>query len=260
MTKRIGLIIPSSNRMVEEEMVRHVPPGVTAHVVRLRMTGTHHAALEQLIPRVEDATAMLIDARCDVVAFHCTANSMSEGAAGEAKLLDVLARAGAPRATTTASAIRNAFDALGARRIVLLTPYGAHTTEEEVAFLHAAGYQVLHARGFALKGSDEYCATAPQFWRDRAIEAARPEADAYLLSCANISVFPVIEDIEQQLDRPVVTSNQVVIWHALSLLGIDDRRNCRGRLFDTLRTADATRNAHAGSFAPPGDMAREKRA
>jgi hypothetical protein len=25
-----------------------------------------------------------------------------------------------------------------------------------------------------------------------------------------------------------------VIWEALSLLGIDDRRNCRGRLFDSL--------------------------
>jgi hypothetical protein len=60
----------------------------------------------------------------------------------------------------------------------------------------------------------------------------------------------------------VVTSNQVVIWHALSLLGIDDRRNCRGRLFDTLRTSDAARNAHAGSFVPLGDAdtARETRA
>ena len=47
-------------------------------------------------------------------------------------------------------------------------------------------------------------------------------------------MFPVIEEIEQKLGRPVVTSNQAVIWEALSLLGIDDRRNCRGRLFDSL--------------------------
>ena len=82
------------------------------------------------------------------------------------------------------------------------------------------------ARGFGLKGSDEYCATPAQFWRDRAIEAARPEADAYFLSCANISVFPVIAEIEATLGRPVVTSNQAVIWDALPLLGIGDRRNC----------------------------------
>ena len=143
-------------------------------------------------------------------------------------------RAGAAKATTTASAIRHAFETLGARRIVLLTPYSAHTTEEEADFLHKAGYEVIYARGFALKGSDEYCATPPQFWRDRAIEAARPDADAYLISCANISTFPVIEDIEQKLGRPVVTSNQVVIWEALTLLGVRDRSNCRGRLFDSL--------------------------
>ena len=39
MPLRLGLIIPSSNRMIEEEMVRHLPPAVVAHVARLRMTG-----------------------------------------------------------------------------------------------------------------------------------------------------------------------------------------------------------------------------
>ena len=233
MPARIGLIIPSSNRMVEQEMVRHLPPGVVAHVMRLRMTGTHRVALDELIPRVVDAARQLTDARCDVVAFHCTANAMSEGPAGEAKLIDALRQAGAPQATTTATAIRRAFAALGARRIVLLTPYSAHTTAEEADFLRQTGYEVVFARGFALNGSDEYCATPPQFWRDRAVEAARPEADAYLFSCANISVFPVIEEIERTLDRPVVTSNQVLAWDALSRLGIADRRNCCGRLFDS---------------------------
>jgi len=238
MTARIGLIIPASNRMVEQEMVRHTPPGVQAHVMRLRMTGAYNVPLDALLPRVEEAAATLTDARCDVVAFHCTANSMSEGMAGEAKLLAAVRRAGATHATTTATAIRHAFEVLGARRIVLITPYSAQTTDEEAEFLHKAGYEVLHARGFALKGSDEYCGTPPQFWRDRAIEAARPDADAYLISCANISVFPVIEEIEQKLGRPVVTSNQAVIWEALSLLGIGDRRHCCGRLFESL-DADA---------------------
>jgi maleate isomerase len=244
-TKRIGLIIPSSNRMVEGEMVRHTPPGVVAHVARLRMTGAHHVTIDELLPRVEQAAATLVDARCDVVAFHCTANSTGEGAAGEAKLLAALRNAGALLATTTATAIRHAFDALAARRIVLLTPYSAHTTDEEAAFLRAAGYEVPHAYGFALKGSDEYCAKPPQFWRDRAIEAARPDADAYFISCANISVFSVIEEIEQKLGRPVVTSNQAVIWEALAQIGIADRRNCPGRLFETLHAGADARKVHA---------------
>ena len=48
MTARIGLIIPSSNRMVEGEMVRHLPPGYVApHVARLRMTGAHRVTLSK---------------------------------------------------------------------------------------------------------------------------------------------------------------------------------------------------------------------
>jgi maleate isomerase len=233
MTARVGLIIPSSNRMVEQEMARHFPAGVTLHVARLRMTWPHHVALDQLLPRIEDATRTLTDAKCDVVAFHCTATSMEEGMAGEERVLAAVTRAGAPRATTTATAIRRAFDALGARRIVLVTPYSAHTTAEEAEFLHAAGCEVVHAVGFALAGSDAYCATPPEFWRDRTLEAARREADAYLVSCANIAAMGVIDELERRLDRPVITSNQAVLWDALVRLGHEDVRGCPGRLFAT---------------------------
>jgi maleate isomerase len=245
MTVRIGLIIPSSNRMVEGEMVRHLPSGFVAHIARLRMTGAHRVGIDELIPRVEAAAATLVDARCEVVAFHCTANSTAEGLDGEEKLLAALARAGAHQATTTATAIRRALAALGARRIVLLTPYSVHVTMKEAAFLTKAGFMVVHACGFALKGSDEYCAMPPQFWRDRAVEAAQHATDAYLISCANISVFPVIDGIEQTLGRPVVTSNQAVIFHALSLIGAADRRNCPGRLFETLDTTQPARKVQA---------------
>ena len=167
MTARIGLIIPSSNRMVEGEMVRHLPPGYVAHVARLRMTGAHRVAIEGLVPRLMKAAAMLTDARCDVIGFHCTANSTSEGAAGEAKLIAALRQAGARLVTTTATAIRHALETLRARRIVLLTPYSEQVTDEEAEFLHMAGFQVLYARGFALKRQRRVL-------RDAAAVLARP--------------------------------------------------------------------------------------
>jgi maleate isomerase len=233
MTARVGLIVPSSNRMAEQEMVPAFPAGVTVHVTRLRMTGANHLAFDQLLPRIEEAARALTDARCDVVAFHCTANSMEGGKAGEEQILATLARAGASHATTTITAIQRAFEACEARRIVLITPYSAGTTEHEAEFLRQAGYDVLTAKGFALAGSDAYCATPPQFWRDRALEAAHPDADAYLISCANIVVFGVIEELEARLARPVVTSNQAVIWDALRLIEWRETRGCPGRLFGT---------------------------
>jgi maleate isomerase len=238
MTGRVGCIIPSSNRMVEQEMIAAFPAGVQPHVTRLRMTGPNRGPLAAVLPRIEEATRALTDARCEVVAFHCTANSMEEGRAGEERILAAMARAGAPHVTTTATAIRRGFDALGVRKVVLITPYDQRTTDHEAEFLHESGYQVLHAVGFALNGSDAYCATPPAYWRDRVLEAAQPDADVYFVSCANISVFSVIEELERHLDRPIVTSNQAVVWDCICRLGRPSRGGCPGRLFELARTAE----------------------
>lgn len=240
MIPRVGLIIPSSNRMVEQEMVRFFPADVTPHITRLRMTGDHRGPLEALLPRVEDATRALTDCKCQVVAFHCTANSTEAGLDGEQRILGALTRGGAQHATTTATAIRAALDALGARRIVLLTPYPQSVTDHEAEFFVEAGYEILYAKGFELAGSDAYCSTPAQFWRERALEAARLRADVYFLSCANISAFGIIEEVEAKLGAPVVTSNQAVIWDAMRRLGWRDRRGCPGRLFGTLGAEPAS--------------------
>jgi maleate isomerase len=230
MPARIGLIIPSSNRMVEQEMLRFVPAGVQSHIARLRMTGPHRLSFERLLGQVEEAAMMLMDARCDAIAFHCTATSMEHGLEGEQHVLAALARAGAPHALTTATALRHAFEALAVRRVVLITPYTAETTQEEAMFLRAAGYDIIHAAGFALAGSDAYCATPAGFWRDRVMENMRTDADAYFVSCANIACLGVVDALEAQLGRPVITSNQAVLWDALRQIGWHDAVG-PGRLF-----------------------------
>jgi maleate isomerase len=219
--------------MVEQEMIPSFPEGVRAHVTRLRMTGANRGTIDQLLPRVEEATRALADAKCDVIAFHCTANSMQEGKRGEERILTTMMRAGASRATTTATAVWRALRALNARRIVLVTPYDQETTDHEVEFLKEAGFTIIHAVGLALGGSDAYCAQPATFWKERATEAVQRDADAYFISCANISVLGIVEEIEARVGRPVITSNQVVIWDALSRLDWKSRRGLRGRLFVT---------------------------
>ena len=83
---RYGMIVPSSNRMAEPHAARFNPQGVVAHATRVRMTGPHFMELEQLLPKVAEASEILADASCDTIVFHCTANSMAEGLAGEKKI------------------------------------------------------------------------------------------------------------------------------------------------------------------------------
>ncbi len=227
--KRIGLIIPSSNRMVEQEMVRVLPPDVCAHVARLRMTGPHERPLERLLPDVRDAAATLDDARCEAIAFHCTANSTAEGADGEESLLGALRAGSSAAVTTTATAIREALAAVRARRIVLVTPYTAAVTDHEAEFFTAAGFEVVATVATDRGSSDAYCAVPAGEWGAVLRAAGRDDVDGYVLSCANIACFDVIERSESELGKPLVTSNQAVLWA-------------------TLRAAAAARPAHLGQL------------
>lgn len=233
---RIGLIIPASNRMVEQEMLRWCPPDVQAHVTRLRMTGPHQGPLEQLLPRVREAAGTLADARCDAIAFHCTATSMEDGPEGEAAILAAVQAGAHDAVTTTARSLDRAFAAVGARRIVLITPYTAAVTAHEAGYLEGAGYTVPAQVATDRGGSDGYCSTPPSFWYETVRHAARPDADVYFVSCANIACFDEIARLEAELDRPVITSNQAVLWDLLRMTGTATPPRL-GRLFDALAPA-----------------------
>jgi maleate isomerase len=229
---RFGLIIPSSNRLTEPQMRRYAPPGVEVHVTRLRMTGASHVPLAQLLPRVVEATAALDDAGCDAIVFHCTASSMEAGLAGERQVLDAMRTATQAPVATTASAAMAAFGALGVRRIALASPYARATHEHELTFLAEAGLEVVAERALELPGSDAYVAEAPATWVQvgQQLMQAAPSAEALFLSCTNIHSLPVLELIEAELGKPVVTSNQAVLWYALQLAGESSTVKGLGRL------------------------------
>lgn len=233
MVWRVGLIIPSSNRMVEQEMVRFFPDDVVPHVTRLRMTGSNRKSIGDLLPEVEAAAAALADAKCDVITFHCTANSMSEGTDGEARLLAALKKAGAPRAATTSTAIVAALQALQVKSVALVTPYTEAVTEHEVDFLNSCGFAVPYAKGWNLGGSDAYCAERPAIWFERML-AAQEQGEALFLSCANVQGIGIVEEVEHRLGRPMITSNQAVIFESLRQIGWVGEARPPGQVFATL--------------------------
>jgi maleate cis-trans isomerase len=194
------------------------------------MTGRYRMPLAELLPAIAEAAALLGDAGCDPIVFHCTANSMAEGVAAEQEIIRTIEAATGRGATTTASATVAALKALGARRIVLLSPYVRATHEHELAYLAEAGFEIVGERNLALEGSEAYCSVPPSLWRDTLADMASERAEAYFASCANIRAIEVLDETEAMLNRPVVTSNQVVLWHALRLAGIADPVAGIGRL------------------------------
>jgi maleate cis-trans isomerase len=229
---RIGLIVPASNTASEVQFQRYAPPGVGVHTTRLRMTGKWFRPLSELADDIARAAEALSDTGPGVIVFHCTANSMAEGQPGEARILELVEQASGCRALTTGLAVKEALAQLRVKKVVLISPYDRATNEHEIEFLRQAGHEVLHDLGLGLTGGgDEYLRITPQEWTDLTVKNRRPEADGYFLSCTATSMIEAIDEVERRLDRPVVTSNQAVLWAALRRLQITGPIAGLGRLF-----------------------------
>jgi maleate isomerase len=218
---RLGFIIPSSNRIVEPDMQRFAPEGVVPHFIRIGMTNRHRKPLEELMPRILEAADLLNDSKCDAIVFQCTGTSMSGGVDMDRHVVSEITRVTGRPALSTASAVQAALTALGAKRLVFISETKQPGHDKKKAFLQEAGYEIVADKAVGLSGSDEYCTTPPQFWFDTAVALKNEAAEAYFISCANIRSTEVIEELEGALDRPVVTSNQAALWHALRMI----RRN-----------------------------------
>jgi maleate isomerase len=219
---RIGFIIPSSNRMIEPQMQRFLPDGVVPHFSRIGMTNRHKAPLEELMPRITYAAEMLADSKCDVTVFQCTGTSMSGGVDMDKRVVAEIEKVTGRPATSTASALNAAFAALNAKRLVFISETKQADHDKKLAYLREAGFDIVADKAASLAGTDTYCTTPPAFWYDLAMTMRNDSADAYFISCSNIHSIDVIEALERDLGKPVVTSNQAAIWCALRAAGLRD--------------------------------------
>jgi maleate cis-trans isomerase len=103
--------------------------------------------------------------------------------------------------------------------MVLVTPYAQAANDHEREFLHALGYEVVHDVALAAHGNPgpSYL-ISPARWISIVRDNLRAEADAYFLSCANTTQMDTIVDLEAELGKPVVNSNQAMLWACLNRL------------------------------------------
>jgi maleate isomerase len=119
---------------------------------------------------------------------------------------------------------------VGAKKIVVATPYLDEINEKEAVYLENAGFEVLSISGLNLEKDSDMVRVTPDFIARFASSIDRPDADAVFISCGAIRSLDVVDQIEQNLGKPVICSNQAMIWECLRLAGIDDRISGYGSL------------------------------
>ncbi len=224
--KRVGLIIPSLNVIVEDDLRRELPLDVGFHIGRLRLRKTQGRVTQQALldagrESVEQST-LLSDAGMDAIAFNCTGASLSDGPEGARRLRDQIAEATHTPATTTILSVVRALRASGLKRIVHVCPFTAEFGADEAAFLRAEGFEVVESRGLNFTDARVAAKMSPQEICDIALRVDRPEAEGLFLACANVRAMEATAELQQRLRKPVVTSNQAVIWDLLDMIGHPD--------------------------------------
>ncbi len=229
---RIGLLGLATDLNSEADLRRMLPADVGLYSNRV-----HHMnpmSLEALRRVAEDLPRagrdLLPGLELDVVVYGCTSGTI---AMGEAETLALIARARASRhQTTPVTASLAALAHLGARRVSILTPYRADVNRALGEYYASRGLEVLNVSGLDM--DDDYAMTAlsPELIVSAGLQAMAPEADALFISCTALRSSLAVERLEAALERPVVTSNQAIVWHALQLTG-QLATSAPGRLFRT---------------------------
>jgi maleate cis-trans isomerase len=238
---RLGVLVPSGNSVAETELRAMLPDVVTMLTTRLALRGSSEAELLALLTDLDQAALLLGHAEPDAIAFHCTAvSTFAPHLAGEIRAR-ITAATGRP-ALATADAILAALRVLDARRVLLVTPYIESVHQREIGFLAANGLTVVGGSCLGVDTNTEMARIAPSAIAEQVREAASGvQADACFISCTAIRSAGLIEDLEGALGMPVITSNQVLVWHALRALGVERQVARFGQLFRQAGTIETTR-------------------
>ncbi len=233
---RLGVLVPSGILALEPEFGLVTPEGVSCHYHRFNFTGAGGdgeevvARLKRAEDYIADAAELICDAHPDVVVMAGTGVSFIDGYGHDQRLIKkMMERNGNLPTTTTSSSVITAFNKMGIKKVSIAMPYFEAVSKAAVKFVEASGIEVMDAKWLNKAGFD-IAVLPPETVYKLAKEVDRPESEAIFISCVGLHTFEVIEKLEQDLQKPVITSNQATIWNILRMAGVNDPIEGYGRL------------------------------
>ena len=224
---RLGLLIPSGIVATEPDVQKIIPHGVSIHCHRFKFAGGKSEEevmrnLRQAEAQIEDAAEMLMDAKPAVLAMTGTGVSFIGGYGYDKMLIDkIKPRCGKIPVTTTTTAATNALKALGVKKISISMPYVEPVARTVAKFMEDSGFKIMDYKWLGKVGFDIGRVTKEEIY-SLVKSVDTPETEAHFVSCVNLHAAEIIKELETDLGKPVVTSNQATAWECLRLSGIKD--------------------------------------
>ncbi|MGO4139478.1 maleate cis-trans isomerase family protein [Rhizobium anhuiense] len=228
---KIGFVLLAMEQTIEEDMFKLAPDGVGVHFQRAPMANkVDVGTLAAMASGIGDAAALIVpEVQLDVICYGCTSGSV---VIGEDKVFTELNR-GAPGAKPTSiiSGVMRALNAVNAKKITIATPYLDPVNEIERVYMQERGFDILNIQGLNIENDEDMVRITPDYIFEFAKQIDRSDSDAIFISCSALRSIDIIQALEAETGKPVITSNQAMMWDCLRLAGVNDRSDEYGRLF-----------------------------
>ena len=237
---RIGVFVPFTNTNLEPDMVMIRPDGISLHFARIGGYDEDQIPDEEQMAglgasNLDDPLALLKGVNPDLIVYGCTSATLAHGPAFDRDLATQIYRESGAKTVTAAGALVHSLRALKVNRIGFASPYVASLNDRAISFLADEGFSTVQRADFDIPlSNDGQGALTPEEVLTLGLKADSPDAEAIVLSCTDMRALEVVDRLEKQLGKPVVTSNQAMMYQALQLLGISQTPSGYGRLFERI--------------------------
>lgn len=234
--RRIGVLAPSGNIVMEREFPRYLPTGFTVVHNRLSRPGSDmtKGQLVGMMASLERAAKDLAQSYPEIILYGCTSGSFLLGIGNEGEAAEKIKEYTGIPGLTTSMAVVEALNALKAKRIFMVTPYPDEINDLEVKFLENRSVGVVGFDSFRVSTVQGLHALSSKQVADLVLKnrAAIASCDAVFISCTGLFTMDEIENLETELNRPVISSNQATLWAALKHLQVNTKGLGVGSLFN----------------------------
>lgn len=224
-----GVLIPSTNTTCEIEYSRLLPPTLQVHIGRLGKGdgGTFSPSKDE---DIDYQAKLLGTARVEVISLAQTSASLFADDYDENVIQRMSAASGVP-AITSAIAIGQAIQALGARRIALVSPYSQPVIERAKHYYESKfRLQVVVMEGFAATDSYMIGKLGPENARNAFARIDRAEIEVLVVPGGNFPTMSFVPAWEREFGKPVVTTNGAALWAIMRIMGVSEKLPGLGRL------------------------------
>ncbi len=236
--KKFGVIIPSTNTIVEADFHRMTVPGVTANVSRIHIRNQDLSSdekFEELLLQIRDEIGFAIErvltCEPDAMVMGMSAETFWDGLEGNREFTQRIEELSKGLSVATgAEACEKALNCFGAKKIAVVTPYQPIGDKNVVRFFNDIGFEVTKIIGLKCPTAVAIAHVSEDELRDALIEVNSGEVDAIVQCGTNLSMVSLADEAERWLKKPVIAINAATWWLALRNNGIADKVYGSGRL------------------------------